>query len=954
MYSCYWTGTGNKNRFSGVGMLIRCCKEIVVIEEPIYYGPRVMSGIISFHGYKMKLINVYSPTVDKSEDVKRLFYKKIDEAVSQKSINSQLVILGDFNATISALKYKSNLSHDNIMTITDLDYNDNGELVLDLIKDNKLYNLNTRFEHKLIRRHTRITPDKNKANQIIDLLNVNANLKQLCINCRVYNSFVSEDLSDHRLLVATFRIPVNKSMIKRIFNDKNHHKPITNPIKSLEKSALQNQDTRTKFIKNIMFEYDKEQSPAELNKKLIESLINAAIISLPEKVSNSKKIPWSNDCELLYLIEKKRKTNCRLEIKNLSKLIKKRIRLLENQFYQKECSKLNILRETREVEKEYKLAKDIACGQIFKDIRSNAIPIKDLVNHFKNHFNMEGDFPEMPEELKNPPPYLTEKRKIGNYENINQNPPQVEEIIANLKKLKDNKSAEDIPNEFIKYAQDHEGIINCLVIIFDKIWHGEEIPEDWGLCKIEALYKNKGKISDCTKYRGLSIGSSIAKLFCSIIINRLNSWYNLQLSVSQFGFRSGVGTVDAILKNKHIQRLASKTGRTIYALYIDLSAAFDKVIRSWIFHSIRIRIPEGANTILIDLLERFYRKTKAYLRLDENTIFNTSIGVRQGGIESPSLFCWYLDTVMMVYEARIAEKNIEPPVFQYRINNSATDRFQKAEFPGHGINKTIWTGYADDTTLYATSKTDLNECLNTISKVYEDYHLSLNDDKTETMIFNCKDQANYPESIIEFEGKKIQNSKSFRFLGSTIHFKEIGTENVELNIRIQNAKSKFVEYKRLLTNQHIKLETRMAYFNIFIRSRLTYACQTWHLAQSQFNKIDAAQRKLLRKMVVGGEKRKPQNNEGDEIDYRMKINTEKLLKICKCENISEFVKKQQIKYAAHIIREPNSSQTKQLLFNDNNNHKIGHKVPNLLDTAVRNMALSDLDHFSRESKKRRF
>ena len=56
-----------------------------------------MSGIISFHGYKMKLINVYSPTEDKSEDVKKLFYKKIDEAVSQKSINSQLIILGDFN-----------------------------------------------------------------------------------------------------------------------------------------------------------------------------------------------------------------------------------------------------------------------------------------------------------------------------------------------------------------------------------------------------------------------------------------------------------------------------------------------------------------------------------------------------------------------------------------------------------------------------------------------------------------------------------------------------------------------------------------------------------------------------------------------------------------------------------------------------------------------------------------
>ena len=99
-----------------------------------------------------------------------------------------------------------------------------------------------------------------------------------------------------------------------------------------------------------------------------------------------------------------------------------------------------------------------------------------------------------------------------------------------------------------------------------------------------------------------------------------------------------------------------------------------------------------------------------------------------------------------------------------------------------------------------------------------------------------------------------------------------------------------------------------------------------------------------------------ENNGGDnnEIDYSMKVNTEKLLKICKCENISVFIKKRQTKYAAHLIRAPNSSQIKQLLFNDDVNHKIGHKVPNLLDTAVRNMELSDLEHFARESKKRKF
>ena len=54
---------------------------------------------------------------------------------------------------------------------------------------------------------------------------------------------------------------------------------------------------------------------------------------------------------------------------------------------------------------------------------------------------------------------------------------------------------------------------------------------------------------------------------------------------------------------------------------------------------------------------------------------------------------------------------------------------------------------------------------------------------------------------------------------------------------------------------------------MYLRSRLTYACQTWHLTQSQYNKIDAAQRKLLRKMVVGGEKRKSEYKGGDTEMY---------------------------------------------------------------------------------------
>ena len=192
-----------------------------------------------------------------------------------------------------------------------------------------------------------------------------------------------------------------------------------------------------------------------------------------------------------------------------------------------------------------------------------------------------------------------------------------------------------------------------------------------------------------------------------------------------------------------------------------------------------------------------------------------------------------------------------------------------------------------------------------------------------------------------------------RTITSMINYKEIGTGNVELNSRIQNANAKFAEYKRLLTNYHIKLDVRIRYFNVFIRPRLTYGAQTWHLTLAQFNKIDAAHRKMLRRMVVGGQKRLG-GDEDDKDSFKMKIGTDRLLEICKSENLSEFIRKQQTKFAAHIIRQPNSSQTKQLLFNDDYNHKKSHKVPNLIDQAVKNTGLSGVDQFARESKGRKF
>ena len=59
----------------------------------------------------------------------------------------------------------------------------------------------------------------------------------------------------------------------------------------------------------------------------------------------------------------------------------------------------------------------------------------------------------------------------------------------------------------------------------------------------------------------------------------------------------------------------------IYFLYVDLSAAFDHIVRSWLWKIIRLRFPDDTDTTLIDILESLYNDTKCKL---EDILFDTS------------------------------------------------------------------------------------------------------------------------------------------------------------------------------------------------------------------------------------------------------------------------------------------------------------------------------------------
>lgn len=303
---------------------------------------------------------------------------------------------------------------------------------------------------------------------------------------------------------------------------------------------------------------------------------------------------------------------------------------------------------------------------------------------------------------------------------------------------------------------------------------------------------------------------------------------------------------------------------------------------------------------------------------------------------------------MRIYHQRLRDNQIPPVKFDYNIPPAASTPEQKSRHKLRQTKVHIYTGYADDTTIYQNSEKDLEKALKILAGVYSDFQLTLNIGKIKSMIFNCQ-SPEYPTTILKFGEEDVENVETFNFLGSQIHQNQVTTGKFEIDDRISKATSKFFEYEKILKNYNLKLSTRMVYFNAYVRSRLLYTCQGWNLNKSKYERLNACHRKFLRSMVRGGWGRKDKKN----ADYTFKISTARLYQICHCTEVSDFIKNQQKKYAGHLIRKENNDPNKTLLFNSNKNSKMGKKVENLLDQVTKNENFSDINELCRLARNRK-
>ena len=174
-------------------------------------------------------------------------------------------------------------------------------------------------------------------------------------------------------------------------------------------------------------------------------------------------------------------------------------------------------------------------------------------------------------------------------------------------------------------------------------------------------------------------------------------------------FVKGRGTREQIANIRWILEKVCEVKKEIYFCFIEYTKAFDCVDHNKMWLVMKERgIPEH----LIILIKNLYHKQEAHVRTmyGPTDWFEINKGVRQGCILSPYLFNLHGEFIMR--NAGLKDNNISIKIHGRAINNLR---------------------YADDTTLIAETKEDLEELIRNVKKTSKDAGLLLNFNKTKVM-----------------------------------------------------------------------------------------------------------------------------------------------------------------------------------------------------------------------------
>lgn len=363
----------------------------------------------------------------------------------------------------------------------------------------------------------------------------------------------------------------------------------------------------------------------------------------------------------------------------------------------------------------------------------------------------------------------------------------VDEVETVVKKPKDSVGPNGFPYKLLKHIP-----LNWLFFIthlLSFIYLNSYSPDSWLVNKFIPIYK-KGLKNLSSNYRGISVMNSIAKIYDTLILNRLKNWF-VPLR-EQAGAQNGRGCIEFIVTLRMMINYSKKKKKKLYLLFVDYSSAYDKVPRKKL---LELLVDFGCPSILVAAIASLYKAT--HLILGKCT-FSVNTGVRQGAPSSGFLFCIYVEKFI---------------------------RMLRYFCPSNGF--LAWLHclcLMDDKIIIATNASDFQFKLNLLYNYCNDSGMKINLSKTKCLIINAhNDELNTSFTI---GNDAIEYAQSYLYLGS--YFTADGSIVSSLKLQAQAKEkeiNKFIIFNN--TNKDYPLWVKMRVLDSCIVSSITYGCESW-------------------------------------------------------------------------------------------------------------------------------
>jgi len=839
---------GGKESQRGVAVLLdkETAKSVIKV---IYHSDRLLLVKLKAEPVDLLVIQVYMPTsAYKDEEIDNI-YDEIEELIEAEKGSDNLIIMGDWNAVVG-----EGIDQKEVGSFGLGERNSRGQKLVEFCKRRKMVVANTLFSQPKRRRYTWIKPGDTGRYQI-DYILVRSRYRNSVKNCHSYPG--ADVYTDHILVAMKCRTKLKKVQGRK-------------KIRKWDLERLSGPDCE-QFQEEITIDVKDHtrgnQQPSVNDRwdSLKGTILKSAQNNIGYKKGRAPKKPWVTN-EMIQKMDERRRwkrestEKGRKMYKKLNNQLRRETDKAKEKWWEKQCRDLEELERIGRSDLVYSRVRELTEKP---KISNQSSGIKDKDGQLLSETDkIKKRWKEYIEELydKEGKPTELEIEMESQIDDDSKGPDILDIEITSAIEVMKNKKAEGvdgIPAEMLKNLGDQgtEELKN----ICKQIYSTGEWPDDFTKAIMIPLQK-KQNATECGDHRTISLISHASKIILRVLNRRIESKASTFIGKSQFGFRQGRGTREAIGVMRMLSERSLDHDNELFVCFVDFEKAFDRV--NWT-KLLNIMAKIGVDWRDRRLISSLYMNQEAVVRLTDVMSDPSEIGrgVRQGCLLSPVLFSIYVEMMMI----------------------EAMGRVDEGVVVGGELMKDV--RFADDQAMIASSEKGLQKLMDSLNERSKAYDMKIHVKKTKVMKISRKGGG---EINIFLEGQKVEQVKQFKYLGSLLT--EDGKSKAEIRARIGMAKTAFNKKKVLLTKTLSK-DIKKRIIKAVVWSVALYGAETWTLQKEEVRRLEAFEMWVWRRMEKVSWKEK-------------KTNVEVLAAVGEERSLIRTIGKRKKNWMGHILRTP--------------------------------------------------